>query len=224
MSLINDALKRAKAAQQQAPLPQVDLPFRPVEPAQQRARRGLGLMLPAGLALVACLTLLLLWQWAQTREAAAPIEVTARTAPAPTAPPIASPAPAAVDAGVVVSAAPPQPEQAPPPAAPNTAAAAPAVASPAVADAAAKPADAMVADIQKDETAPAAPVAAPAAAKPVPLRLQAIVFDPKRPSAMISGKLVFAGDKIRDLRVVRIDQESATLAGAGLTNVLTLCE
>ena len=32
MSLINDALKRAKEAQQQAPLPQPDLPFRPIEP------------------------------------------------------------------------------------------------------------------------------------------------------------------------------------------------
>jgi len=42
MSLINDALRRAKEAQKDAPLPTSrDLPFRPVEPALQRARRGL---------------------------------------------------------------------------------------------------------------------------------------------------------------------------------------
>jgi len=226
MSLINDALKRAKAAQQQAPLPQADLPFRPVEPAQQRARRGLGLMLPAVLALVACLGLFLVWQFAQTRDAAAPIEVTARTAPIPAANPAPPPAPA------TAPAAPSQPAQAPQPALPSqrgpvaldTAAAAPAVAAPAVADAATEPADLMAADVQKDKSAAAEPVAAPPPPKLPPLRLQAIVFDPKRPSAMINGKLVFIGDRLRDLRVVRIDQESATLVGAGLTNVLTLWE
>ena len=57
-----------------------------------------------------------------------------------------------------------------------------------------------------------------------PLRLQAIVFNPKRPSALISGKTVFVGDKVGNSRVVAIDQESATIAGAGKTNVLTLEE
>ncbi len=60
--------------------------------------------------------------------------------------------------------------------------------------------------------------------KPAPLRLQAIVFNPQRPSALISGKTLFIGDKLGDARVVAIDQESATLVSAGKTNLLTLPE
>jgi hypothetical protein len=41
---------------------------------------------------------------------------------------------------------------------------------------------------------------------------------------MISGRTLFVGDKLGDLRVVAIDQQSATLAGAGQTNVLSLSE
>jgi len=33
---------------------------------------------------------------------------------------------------------------------------------------------------------------------------------------------VFVGDKLGDLRVVAIDQDSATLIGAGQTNILSL--
>ncbi len=68
MSLINDALKRAREAQQQArptllPGPQL----RPVEPAQQ-ARHGLGLLLPVALGVVALFGLFLVWR--QRRDAA----------------------------------------------------------------------------------------------------------------------------------------------------------
>jgi hypothetical protein len=41
---------------------------------------------------------------------------------------------------------------------------------------------------------------------------------------MISGKTLFVGDKLGDLRVVAIDKESATLVGGGQTNVLSLPE
>ena len=92
MSLINDALKRAKAAQQQTPPPPVNLPFRPVEPAPVYVRRGLGLAMPVTLTIVACLALLLLWQWAQLRNAGDALEATARTAPAPEAGSDAAPA------------------------------------------------------------------------------------------------------------------------------------
>jgi MSHA biogenesis protein MshK len=70
-------------------------------------------------------------------------------------------------------------------------------------------------------TAAIAPAPQP---KPAPLRLQAIVFNPKRPSALISGKTLFLGDKLGDARVVAIDRESATLVGGGRTNVLSLPE
>src|ERR1035437_2127789 len=109
MSLINDALRRAKDAQQQAPLPPShDLPFRPVEPAQQCARRGLGLLLPIALTAVAVLTLLFVWEWNRTRGAATPTEVNARTARVPQA---TTPAPtlAAQPAPVQEPASPPSP-------------------------------------------------------------------------------------------------------------------
>jgi hypothetical protein len=64
----------------------------------------------------------------------------------------------------------------------------------------------------------------PAPPKPAPLRLQAIIFTPRRPSAMISGRTLFIGDKLGDLRVVAIGKDSATLAGAGQTNILSLPE
>ena len=217
MSLINDALKRAKAAQQQTPPPPVNLPFRPVEPAPVYIRRGLGLAMPVTLTIVACLALLLLWQWAQLRNAGDPLEATARTAPIPEA--AAAPLPAS--AAIPQPEAAPLPEAPPPPvqATPETAPALPAAAEPAPA-----PAALAVAAAPEAQPAEAEPAVAPALPKPPPLRLQAIIFDPRRPSAMINGKLVFLGDKVRDFRVARIDQESATLVGGGLTNVLTLLE
>ncbi len=39
---------------------------------------------------------------------------------------------------------------------------------------------------------------------------------------MISGKTLFIGDKLGELRLVAIDPQSATLIGSGQTNVLTL--
>ncbi len=41
---------------------------------------------------------------------------------------------------------------------------------------------------------------------------------------MIGGKMLYVGDKVGDLRIVAIDQESATLIGATRTNVLTLSD
>jgi hypothetical protein len=132
MSLINDALKRAKAAQQQVSAPPPDLPLRPVEPGHQHARHTLGLLLPVALALVALLALFLVWQWAQTRPPAGLTEITARAA-VPAAPaqpdwsaqPPSAPAPAAVP--VAAPAAPPladdretEPTNAAPVAAPAT--------------------------------------------------------------------------------------------------------
>ncbi len=213
MSLINDALRRAKDAQQQTPLPQPDLPFRPVEPAQQRARRGLGLLVPVMLALVACLALLL-WQWVRVSNAGASIEVAARTAPAPAAAPVTA-----------VTAMPITPAQADPPA-PLASLPAPvaAAAETVAADAPNDAADAMGAGVSEDASTNAAPVVEPAPSQPAPLRLQGIVYHPKRPSAMINGKIVFIGDKIRDFRVLAIDKDTATLAGGGQTNVLSLPE
>src|ERR1041385_7117725 len=55
----------------------------------------------------------------------------------------------------------------------------------------------------------------PVAAKSPALKLQGIFYSPKKPAAMINGKTVFVGDQIESLRVVAIDQYSATLSGSG---------
>ncbi len=214
MSLINDALKRAKEAQQQVPPVTPDLPLRPVEPGQQRVRHDLGLLLPAVLGAVALLVLFLVWRFAQTRPAEKPTEVAARTMAASAQPSVkpaaASPAPVIPDDKPAPPASVAQPVSTP---------------SGAVALSAAGQAAAVAAaDTQPSATTDAAPVAAAAPPKPAPLRLQAILFNPKRPSAMISGRTVFVGDRVGGMRVVAIDLESATLAGGGQTNVLSLSD
>jgi hypothetical protein len=213
MSLVNDALRRAKDAQQPAPLPpSPDLPFQPVEPARQCARRGRGRLPLVTLAVVALLTLLLAWQWLHKRDSTGSAEGNARTAlvaraiPAPPSASIAAPAQAAQPGSTAQPASP----------APSVAGAP----APLAADATSAATNTPVADAQAEGTN----AAAMTPPQPAPLRLQAIVFDPRRPSAMISGKTLFVGDKLGDLRVVAIDKESVTLVGAGQTNVLSLSE
>jgi hypothetical protein len=209
MSLINDALRRAKDTQQEAPLPPTpELPFRPVEPARQSARRGPGLLRPGALAVVALVALLFAWQWAQKHDSTGSIEVNARTAR------IANAIPAPTSAAKPIPAA--QPASLPSPATGTSANLA--------ADTTPAATEAPLADPEKSEVTNAAAMTQPTPPKPAPLRLQAIVFNPKRPSAMISGKTLFVGDKLGALRVVAIGRENATLVGAGQTNVLSLAQ
>src|SRR5437899_1182627 len=166
MSLINDALKRAQQAQQQAPPPpSPDLQFRPVEPAQ-KVRPGPGLVLPVAVALAALLGVLYLWQMAHksspTKSAepglqarlgsdstpVAPTEPAPRSALSDALPPKradpAPPAPTAVGTGAIPATSPAS-ATAPVSVAPNNA-----------------------------TTNPAAAAEAPPS-KPAPLKLQAIV-------------------------------------------------
>jgi hypothetical protein len=217
MSLINDALKRAKQVQQEAPPPPApNLELRPVEPAQC-TRQSFGLLVPAALAVVALLLLLFVWQRAQQPGSAQPTEVHARVAmPAtPTAARPPDPAPAAP-----APAAQPVPDAPPPP--PMEAVADPATV---VEQAAvALPADppALAAAGSEVTNAPVVTEAPPPKAS-LP-KLQGIVFSPTRPSVMLNGKTLFIGEKLNGLRVTAIDKESVTLVGAGQTNVLTLAE
>ena len=217
MSLINDALRRAKDTQQQTPAPPSrNLPFRPVEPAPHSGGRGQGLLLPVALVVVALLSLLSAWQWFQHRNSTGSTEVNARTPRV--APAIPAPQPASVPA--VASAT--QPDATAPPDSPSSSATG--AAASLAADDAAAATNAPLADVQESEATNAAAMAAPPPPKPAPLRLQAIIFSPRRPSAMISGKTLFVGDKLGDLRVVAINKDSATLTGGGQTNVLSLPE
>jgi hypothetical protein len=57
---------------------------------------------------------------------------------------------------------------------------------------------------------------------PAPLKLQGIVFNPKRPSALIHGRVLFVGDHIRDLRINAIRPDNVVLTGVGTNLVLSL--
>src|SRR3954471_21731748 len=198
MSLINDALKRAKETQSpEPPAAGEHLHFRPVE-GDHSVRHGLGLLLPIALALIALLGLFFVWELAHKNSGATPEpELVARaatsTAPAP-APPanpsssrVLEPAPATGQPGAVPGAPEPRPATAP-----------------------AEPATAPVADEP------------PAPPKPAPLRLQGIAFNPAHPSAVINNKTVYIGDRVGEFRVSAITAETATLFNASHTNVLTL--
>jgi hypothetical protein len=192
--------------------------FRPIEPAQH-PRNGLGLIVPAALAVVALLlALLFVWQWAQRRTAMGPREVRALTSPAAQA--TIAPQPATPSPEVVAAAAQPSPPAEPslrPDALTEVANLLPVTSS-------TTPASPPLVQEQESNDTRSAAIAPPPAPKPPPLRLQAIVFNPKRPSVLISGRTLFVGEKLGDLRVVAIDQESATLVGAGKTNILTMPE
>ena len=218
MSLINDALKRAKEAQRQAPPPpSPQMQFRPVEPSQH-PRHGLSLIVPAALAVVALLSLLFVWQGAQRRIASGPQEVRALTPPA--AQTTIAPQPATPPTVSVAAAAQPSPPAEPLPRTDVVAA----VANLLPVTSSVTPASPPLVQEQESNDTRSVVIALPPAPKSPPLRLQAIVFNPKRPSVLISGRTLFVGEKLGDLRVVAIDRESATLVGAGKTNILTMPE
>jgi hypothetical protein len=212
MSLINDALKRAKQAQQQpvAAAPSA-LQFRPVE-TPQTPRRGPALGLPFGLAALALLALLC--AFAFLRRSPQPSVVAAKE-PVSHRENSAPPAPAPPAAVTVVT-----PNRVKAPAAksepPASSTAAPVASS---AQTGSHPAGLETTSAQPPITELIAPPA------PLPfLKLEAIIFNPRRPSAIISGRTFFLGDKFGDLRIVAISQNTATLIGAGRTNVLSLPE
>jgi hypothetical protein len=198
MSLINDALRRAKAVEQNAPAPtHTELRFRPVDcnviPRRSNARWYL-----LGLIILLVGAGFIAFQFVGEKNPfklspAQPVQARSTVDPAPVSvpPPVAQVAPV------------PQPAQVSSPALPA------AVLSSALAQ-------------TNLSVATAETAVAPAAPKAVELKLQAIVFNPRNPSAMINGKTFFVGDKVGDFRLAAVDQETATLVKAGKTNVLAL--
>ncbi len=222
MSLINDALKRAKQAQQHAPPPgMADLSLRPVEPASVQGRRN-GLMVPAVMVAGVALVLLIAWRLFlkgspdQSPPRGSPSAETAQAnQSAPSLVAKASPAP------VVPIASHSEPGSTQP------AAAEPPVGTPAVAATATAttPPSAGTNIVSVPENIAAIASAVPVLAPPqqlAPLKLQGILYQPPHPAAMIGGRTLFVGDKLGEWRVVAISQESATLVNAGQTNLLTL--
>lgn len=208
MSLINDALKRASEAQAKAEsTPAPEFKFRGVDPQEQPPRR-VGWFFPSLIAAAAVLALLLLLNLTHRKEKET----------------IGSKPPASVEKGsesllgneMKARAR----EDEPLPGAPLTAAKpVEAVQTESVAVVAVS--GTTVQEVSKQPpTNSAAP--APEPSKPPGPKLQAIVFNPSRPSAIISGKTVFAGDRVGEWRVFSIRPDRATLVNAGETNVLKL--
>ncbi len=211
MSLINDALKRAKDAQQDAPAPtDSGPPLRPVD-TEILVRHGVGLAIPIALALVAMLILFFVWQYAprrnagkETSVAATETQVRARTLSEQN--PVENSKPAALAAT----------EQG---ASQTTTVKASTTETPA-SSAVPQPVDSTGVVAKAETNSAAGPPLEPP--KPPLPKLQGIVFDPKKPSAVINGKTLFIGERIVGFRLVAIAQDSATLVGGGQTNVLTL--
>lgn len=206
MSVINDALQRAKTVQQNHPSVTANLPLRPIDPAQQLAR-GPGPVLPAALAAVVIAGIVSWWLVVRGSHAA-------RTSkPVPTLAAKAPPAP------VVLSGPSPDPSTAPAPAASAPAA------WPTTNYEAAPLNPAVAVEPSVASGSSRAPGGAPLMAeetKPVPPKLQAVSFNPAQPSAIINGKTVYVGERFREFHVLAIDSDSATLVNGTQTNVLTM--
>lgn len=221
MSLINDALKRARQAHQENSAPAVRAPdLRPVEPPQQATQARPGLLVPAVLVVVALTGLLLcliLWKkqgptataespgsiTAAARTAIEPVKQTAAVAPVDRTGPAAG-ATAALNVASRLDNPPTSEPSATGPKLGNSAAA---TTNQAV----------NIADVPATNH----PAAAEAPSVP-PLKLQSIVFNPRSPSALINGRVVFVGDRVREFHVAAIRRAEVVLTGVQTNLTLNL--
>jgi len=224
MSLINDALRRARQTQQQSP-PASRQPLVPVEPKP----RGISRMLPLAVGVLfaaACFFFgLSLAKRTPPPVTSAP-EPLAKPASAPVTPPPAAPAvsPASLPEPKVAPAAEPasKPRLSVTTANPVVVAPLPTVATllPKTVASAAPTAPAAPAKVAAPAATPPAvpkpPVTPPPPPPPEP-KLQGIFFDPSRPWAIVSGKTVYAGDRVGDFRVKEISKNTVTLEKADKT-------
>jgi hypothetical protein len=207
MSMINDALRRAKAAQQQMPSStHTELRFRPVDCSTVPRRRNARWYIIGFLILLICAGFIAFrYVDGGNLLKSSPQTVQARSTVDPSIEPQPLGAPASRRQPVVK---PPENNQSKAP----TVSIAPSV--PAASDPAAGQTN------RPGETAIIAPASVPP--KPAEPRLQAIFFSPPNPSAMINGKTYFVGEKVGEFKLAAVDQQTATLVGAGKTNVLAL--
>ncbi|PYK95988.1 MAG: hypothetical protein DME19_21255 [Verrucomicrobia bacterium] len=214
MSLINDALKRARQAQQQNPFS--GQPEVPLQPADYAARPNWLLRTVVGLLVLASLAgagwFFSRW-WRSsaesprvgtvaedsTRESAAKSKVPA--GPAQRKQTIT------VSTNIVVRTNPvalPQSEAAAQPASTHLAVSLPASNAAAL--------------MSPTNLVVPAPPPSPFA----DLKLQSIIFREDKPAALINGEMLFIGDEIRGARVLRIERQSVTVERKGDTNELRL--
>jgi hypothetical protein len=231
MSLINEALKKARATQPMGAASGV-APGPALKPlSARRGKRVSFLTLPFIIAVVLVVALAgaLLWGWyradrvelvarANTGASAASASAAPKTAVAPVAAPVQeiSQKPAEVVQEV------PRQMVAPAPTTATTSTAAPTAAPPAevhtpmvTTQAEIQPGPVRKAIVRLNANVPKPPSHE--------YKLEGIFYSPKGPSAVIDGDLVSVGSEVEDGKVVAIDNESATvLTTAGETNVLVL--
>ncbi len=211
MSLINEALKRAKQAQKENPAPPSALQFKAADPSQRRSSGPPVLMIVAVvvvLALVGAFVMIALQKRGASPvvNARQPNEIRLQTAAPSVVTPVANPA-SAHEPVLATSQS-----QATQSAVPNTAAEPRVSATPPVSASADSVTNIATADVD------------PTPAKPALPKLQGIFYRPQRPSAVISGKNVFVGSRVGEFQVLAITQESVTISSATQTNVLSLAE
>ena len=213
MSLINDALRKARKAQPVgAATSTADGPqMQPVETGVH-VRDGSIFTLPFIIAVVLVLACVLFWAWYHAGRVDlvvrgnSPVAKVVPTAPISEPVPVPKPVVAPGVPAVAITAAPvPATPVAPVPVTPLI------PTTPATVERANSTLPASVA---------ALPLPQPA---PTTYQLQGIFYRPNRPAAVINGELVYVGSRVEDGRVVAIDDESATVVTlAGQTNLLVL--
>jgi len=244
MSLVNDALRRARQAQKKSSRPPAISPApRHVEPVCQNSSSS---GIPWSFAIVALLVVTgcVLWfAWRAGGPApSAIIAARAKSAPAsshtlpsrarPTQP-TPTPAvvqPVAIAAGNAPEADAPWPTRSHPGAQRNSAVLAanfsPApVSAPASASAQVEPASpesvAVSTSVGPTVTQPVVVATGPPPPPPLP-KLQGIVYRPGRPTALLDGKTVLIGRTSGGYQVVGISEQTVTVVRAGHTNILEL--
>lgn len=215
MSLINDALKRAKQTQPRPGPPPGSGPMRPVEPPRP-GKEPRSLLVPivgaALLVLVGGILIVLALSWGFRLQPAAPVVNPAPAASVAVTPQTSQAAPVAGTvhaAETVVAASLPSPPSA---SIQSNALPATTVVVPVVTQA-----------VAVVESSNAAPVVAPPP-EPVLPRLQGILFNPSRPTAFLNGRSVVVGGRVGEYTVLAITKQSVTIERAGQTNVLTMEE
>lgn len=205
MSLINDALNRAKQAQQKNPPPPAPgAPLRPVESARPRSSAP-GLWWPIAVALLLVMAGAgVIWLAVARAEARKLVAKGTNSKPAEQAAVATTPKPVPSEARPQLApVAPPKSSPAPSPAG---------VAAPAEAS------------LGRGPLATTNVPAVVAEAPPALPKLQGIFYRPDRPSALLNGKTMLIGGRSGEFLVVAITQHSVTVVRAGQTNVLSMPE
>lgn len=216
MSLINEALKRAKHAQKKDAPPLVSsTTLRPTEPARPTDINPVNLL---PLLFIALMVIGGGIVWIALRSGAAlsgPQTVQAKSVPRSVAPSAKTESQPMIGQPVTV---PSRPVAQPSP----TVGLATDSATPASAPA--QPTPVELPSISKatlTTTQQVVTASAPPPPPPMP-KLQAIFYRPQRPTAVLDGRIVLIGKTIGEYRVVDISQESVTVVRAGQTNVLKM--